>query len=338
MGQTVTARPSHYDVLGVTPDASSDEIVRAFAREMSKPRAFGGLADVSIAYEVLRNPGRRRAYDASIAPKAEPKPQSEPFRRPHALHARPQFIAAALSEETEERVPEPRVKEPMLEITPVEKANEPSLPPFFANALREIADPAPLAKAPSPSTPPRQREIKSETAPAPIPRMVIEPMFAEEGTAPWKKIAIPAGAAILAVAIIGAWAGSRGKTEPSIDAKAAALIAPPTTFDVKDPAADTLAKVEDDVPPPPVEAARPRHHAERIARTVNAKPPSQLADLDRQLAEPAPEPAPEQAAAAEAAPKAIAASMPLPNSVIARTIGRIGYPCEIGRASCRERV
>jgi len=68
MVQTVTARPSHYDVLGVAPGASSDEIVRAFAREMSKPRAFGGLADVSIAYEVLRNPERRRAYDASIAP------------------------------------------------------------------------------------------------------------------------------------------------------------------------------------------------------------------------------------------------------------------------------
>ena len=329
MGQTVTARPSHYDVLGVTPDASSDEIVRAFAREMSKPRAFGGLADVSIAYEVLRNPERRRAYDASIAPerKPEPDPQAEPVRRPHALHARPHFIAATLPEVGAAGVPEPIVEERKLEIAPIDKANKPSLPPFFANALREIADPAPLSKADTPPTAPRRREIKSEDAPAPIPRVMIEPMFSEEGVAPWKRIAIPAGGAILAMAIIGAWAGSRGKTEPSIDAKAeTALIAPPTTFDVRDPAADTPAKVADDVPPPPVETAVPLHRTTRTTHLAKAKPPSQLADLDQQLAEPAPGPAAEQAPATDA-PKTIAPSMPLPNSVIARTIGRIGYPC-----------
>jgi hypothetical protein len=316
-------------VLGVTPDASSDEIVRAFAREMSKPRAFGGLADVSIAYEVLRNPDRRRAYDASIAPEPTPEPdaQAEPVRRPHALHARPHFIAAALPEAAVTRIPEPVVEERKLEVAPVEQANKPSLPPFLANALREIADPAPLPKAGTPPTAPRRREIKPEDAAAPIPRVMIEPMFSEEGAASWKRIAIPAGGAILAVAIIGAWAGSRGKTEPSIDAKAeTALIAPPATFDVSDPAADTLAKVEDDVPPPPVATATPVHRTERITHTVKANPPSQLADLDQQLAEPAPAPDAEQAAATDA-PKAIAASLPLPNSVIARTIGRIGYPC-----------
>ena len=62
MVETVTARASHYDVLGVKPDASNEEIARAFAREMGRPRAFGGLADVSIAYEVLRNPEVVRAY------------------------------------------------------------------------------------------------------------------------------------------------------------------------------------------------------------------------------------------------------------------------------------
>ena len=89
MVQTVTARASHYEVLGVEPTANSDEIARAFAREMGRPRAFGGLADVSIAYEVLRNPERRRAYDESIAAakKPGPQPELEPFRRPMALHA-----------------------------------------------------------------------------------------------------------------------------------------------------------------------------------------------------------------------------------------------------------
>jgi hypothetical protein len=52
-----------------------------------------------------------------------------------------------------------------------------------------------------------------------------------------------------------------------------------------------------------------------------------------QLAESGPSaPAPVAAGNAEAetetdAPKAVAAKLPLPNSVIARTIARIGYPC-----------
>lgn len=334
MVETVTAQPSHYDVLGVERDASSDEIARAFAREMGKPRAFGGLADVSIAYEVLRNAERRRAYDQSIgvAEQPEPQPAPEPIRRPHALHARPQFIAASMPAATAK---EAAVEAPSIEVAPVEKPNEPSLPPFFADALREIAKPEPLAPklAPPPSASPApqsRRETKLENALTPMPRVMIEPMFAEESTPPWKKVAIPAGAAILAVAIIGAWAGSRGKTEPSIDAKAeAALIAPPTTFDVKDPAADTLGKVEADIPPPPPVATPARSHRfEPAPVRTKVRPASQLADIDQQLADPAPSAGAEPSASTEpASPKALSANLPLPNSVIARTIGRIGYPC-----------
>ena len=133
MVETVTARASHYDVLGVKPDASNEEIARAFAREMGRPRAFGGLADVSIAYEVLRNPERRRTYDQAMGIVAEPEPRlaPEPFRRPMALHARPQFIASPAASSLSKPVIAP-VKDEQ-----VENPAEPVLPPFIARAMEE---------------------------------------------------------------------------------------------------------------------------------------------------------------------------------------------------------
>ena len=35
MGSTVKLRPNHYEVLGLTPGASSDEIAQAFAKALS---------------------------------------------------------------------------------------------------------------------------------------------------------------------------------------------------------------------------------------------------------------------------------------------------------------
>ena len=337
MDETVAARASHYDVLGLEPTASSDDIARAFAREMGRPRPFGGLADVSIAYEVLRNPERRRAYDEAIgiAKAPVPEPTPEPFRRPMALHARPQFIASP-PPKTEVKA-EAIVEEPKVEIAPVEKPNEPSLPPFFADALRDIAAPAPLAsKVTPPPTLPHRGEGRFSVEPsAPIPRQVIEPMFDDDSPAPWKKVALPAGVAVLAVAVLGGWMGWQSRSDPTTEAEKAqaALLTPPpmTTYSVNDPVEKAQPQVQEGSPalaPPPTRAPRVER---RNVRRVAAAPPSRLADIEQQLAPSAIADAAQTEAirqAAELQPaKPVAASMPLPNSVIARTIGRIGYPC-----------
>lgn len=61
---------SHYERLGVKPDASEDDIKRAYrnkARNLHPDK--GGdeaeFASVAAAYEVLKNPGRRLLYDAT---------------------------------------------------------------------------------------------------------------------------------------------------------------------------------------------------------------------------------------------------------------------------------
>ena len=68
MVSTVTLRPNHYEVLGLTPAASSEEIAQAFAEQLDplRPRAFGSLAEVTIAFETLRDRARREAYDIAF--------------------------------------------------------------------------------------------------------------------------------------------------------------------------------------------------------------------------------------------------------------------------------
>jgi molecular chaperone DnaJ len=63
----------YYDVLGVSPDAGADEIKRAYRQlarryhpDISSDDRGAAFLEVSRAYEVLRDPGRRRSYDARL--------------------------------------------------------------------------------------------------------------------------------------------------------------------------------------------------------------------------------------------------------------------------------
>jgi hypothetical protein len=102
------------------------------------------------------------------------------------------------------------------------------------------------------------------------------------------------------------------------------VLPPPTTFTVSDPATKAPSAILDAARP-----LLPKRTVSAATRVARARPTSQLADVERQLSElPATAPAQVDATrqAVEAAPVA-AASLPLPNRVIARTLARIGYPC-----------
>lgn len=78
--------PTYYDVLGVAPDATRDEIKQAWreAADRFEPGSGGSTAQFQLfnkAAEVLLDPGRRRAYDAQLADEA---PREQPGPAPAA--------------------------------------------------------------------------------------------------------------------------------------------------------------------------------------------------------------------------------------------------------------
>ena len=74
--------PTWYDLLGVEPDASAEEIRAAWKSGIADldpgDRRFRTLNE---AAEVLLDPDRRAAYDATLEPEAEPEPEPEPASR-----------------------------------------------------------------------------------------------------------------------------------------------------------------------------------------------------------------------------------------------------------------
>jgi molecular chaperone DnaJ len=68
---------THYELLGVSPEASAAELRDAYRRAARQhhPDAGGvrsaeAMADINLAWWVLRDPDRRRAYDLSLTPPA----------------------------------------------------------------------------------------------------------------------------------------------------------------------------------------------------------------------------------------------------------------------------
>jgi S1-C subfamily serine protease len=71
-----------YNILGVAPDASAIDIWNAYEERKAElqntvPQDASAMALAHQAHEVLTNPKRRAAYDASLAPPPPPPPQVE---------------------------------------------------------------------------------------------------------------------------------------------------------------------------------------------------------------------------------------------------------------------
>lgn len=319
MASAVKTRPNHYEMLGLTPSATDGDIAKAFAREIGlfRPHAFGEVAFLSLAYETLRDASKRRAYDASIGIKPEPDPRHSPWQ-PVGAH-----FAEALTVRPAE------VSETLPPVSPPPTTPELEMASFIAASLREpaVAEPAlgarvqaELPPRPEPESRPQIQSDDEQRLHRPH-----ELHFEEVPHRPtdWKRMGLIAGGllavAALPGALLGLWSGSGNAEEPSQPALSKTVPLPIATRapsnEVPSPA-PFQAMVE--APELPRQAALPRTERPR-PQGVTAPVASRVesAQLD-----------PTDEVVAEASPaEPIAASMPLPNNVVARTIGRIGYSC-----------
>ncbi len=343
MDTTTRARPNHYEVLGLTPEASEQEIAQAFAREMSlfRARPVAAVAEISAAYETLRNPDRREVYDRSLGLRPDPEPErSEPEPLGWSFAVAQQqwrpFLASPVNAPWQ--VAPKAAPLPELHVAAEPEPEAPADPRIesIAASLRALAEP--LASEPPASTElPREPvqaagkvELKLDLRADDIkvaPQAAHEPRLrrtrwndADRGS-PWKRPGLTIGGLLLGVGIVGGVAGiaAGGDVQASVT--------------VPVPAAKPVANA--DAPSAVLggaEAQAGEPVRSRVARAPRTHPLSspglaeeELVSLSHAVASAPLETAEGTSDAAVA--QAVPASLPLPSAVIARTIERIGYSC-----------
>ena len=302
MVSTVKSRPNYYEMLGIAPGAAGDAIAQAFARATSvfRPHAFGSITEICVAFETLRDPVRRRAYDASLG--LAPKRTIPPVSRPASAHFMQRPAVAAPPPSAPGPEPEPQARP---QSGPIQEsvADKPSRPLNFPLA----GEPVELSLA--------DRHLDAGIRP-------IE----------WKRTGIAvgglAGAAVLFGALAGWWSGSdAAQPEQAIRAEPARQAPEEKLPTIAELWTEPARPVVEEPAFQPRRAASARPHAERPAR-----PQQQLAasEAERQLIQP-PQDLADAPAADRLAPEtpvpAVVANMPLPHRTVARTIDLIGYHC-----------
>ena len=316
MVETVKVRPNHYETLGLSPSASSEEIEQAFAREVNliALRPMGTFARVTAAYEALRDPVRRLAYDASLAP--PPRPGHSLIGRLEHASGDDRPLAGTVG-----TMPSPPIVEPEVSAS--------TAAPLAAEPLHQPSEPAATDSGPHrfSEPPPDQyfadqvdwRELEREAAADRSIRPAVGGLVINTAVA---------GALLLAI-VLGAWTGlESGNDNPQAQQVTTDLpisLPAPAPDSAAAPAAASTLSEEKIAPPEP--------SPQLAAQTAPARPPLQI-DLPAEVpakAAPADNQALENASgeltAEPAAASVRAAKLPLPDATVARTIGRIGYAC-----------
>lgn len=324
MVSTVKSRPNHYEVLGLKPSATAEEIEQAFAWEISafRPRAFGGLAEVSLAHEVLRDPIRRRDYDIALGlvPKPRPRPPMP------ALHFSGSAHWDALVRPAPDPVPPSTPRAPSAVSEPVAEA-PPAVPEAFAEASTQPPEPSVQPEIAEQEEPKSVQELGIPDF-LTLRRPIAEPAgeLDEERLPEWKRPALAAGALLAGAALFGTWAGMSAGNSAQ-DAKAITVELPKARAEPMAAAAmpEAAAGLFD------LSSAKASHARLASARAGRAHSPRQAERAGEGLAESGLSSAIdlEQNGGEQSAPQAavVPASMPLPNHVIAATLHRIGYGC-----------
>ena len=334
MGSILGSRPNHYETLGLTPTATAEEIERAYAREIMRPRAFGGLAGIGIAYATLKDEAKRRAYDEAIGV----APRSQPVAA-RALNCWQMTAPVHLNPVVQ------TLQHPSAAPSPASAPETPAAAPresFIAASLRELANPEPLVR---PQPEPRQPQAQAlpdqqrppEIQPAPYGLAEEE---VDDTAIRWQRPAAIGGGLLAAAVLFGAWAGTAVRDpEPPVEAEAGVTMAVPQATS-RASASEPVEARDADTAPAKMALAAVRSPARRQAGAERAKAPMprplQLTpDEERELAggqfvDSAVQQADAAAAAIQPAEQAVVAAqarLPLSERTVARTIGRIGYAC-----------
>jgi Mce-associated membrane protein len=126
--------PTWYDLLGVAPDASEEQIRAAWKSGIADlepgDRRFRTLNE---AAEVLLDRDRRAAYDASLEPEPEPQPQPQPEPEPEPSPVATEEPAAVAPPPAEDGIGGPEA-----EPAPLEGAPRRSVPSWLLAALAVV--------------------------------------------------------------------------------------------------------------------------------------------------------------------------------------------------------
>jgi len=346
MASPVKSRPNHYQTLGLSPSASDRDIAAAFARAMNVfgARSLTSAAQIGTAFEVLRNPEKRRDHDRALGLASEPRPYQWPItpRTPRTAG----FMGSAWSNLAQqvaaEEAPSPPVAKPDLR-TRLENGAEPKIASFIASSLREPAHPRISELIAKPAEAQRKESDADEALEQHIAHLLAvrnanpaPSMDDDVRTVEWKRPALALGGLAVAAGLIGTLGGLwvQGGSDDATQPQAAAP-AP-----IREPQANSVtvalpsAGAPQPVSQPPIQRRTPAQPKAEVASVQVTAPPQPIAPAEAIGTQSKIAPTSDQVQASSQevasdapAPVAAEAKMPLPNGTIARTIEKIGYSC-----------